>query len=208
MRNKEEAFRAFTQYYEPFIFRIIHKKFSNMAEEDGEEIVQDVEMRAYTKIPGFDGGGYSFRCWLYKTTNGLCLNRVKKQAKAVAYQDCKKSKDAVQDAVSTLDDEHRLKEDLKLALEAIALLPKIYREVVLLRNLEELAYKEIAKILDIPMGTVKRRLNDARKLLRRIRELVEDCGIPFEKIKRRLEDKNAQFTKILEDLSRECYEQQ
>ena len=69
----------------------------------------------------------------------------------------------------------RLPELLKAA---VATLPEKYREAFLLRDIEEMAYDEVAKILDVPLGTVKSRVNRARLMLR-------------EQLKPRLEEQNA-----------------
>ena len=69
----------------------------------------------------------------------------------------------------------RLPELLKAA---VATLPEKYREAFLLRDIEEMAYDEVAKILDVPLGTVKSRVNRARLMLR-------------EQLKPRMEEQNA-----------------
>ena len=59
------------------------------------------------------------------------------------------------------------KAELRTLADAVASLPLQYREVLILRELEELSYKEIARIADIPIGTVMSRLARARDLLQR-----------------------------------------
>jgi RNA polymerase sigma-70 factor (ECF subfamily) len=59
------------------------------------------------------------------------------------------------------------KAEMRVLSDAVAALPLQYREVLILRELEELSYKEIARIADIPIGTVMSRLARARDLLQR-----------------------------------------
>ena len=62
--------------------------------------------------------------------------------------------------------------------EAVDTLPSKYREAFLLRDIEEMPYEEVAKVLDVPLGTVKSRVNRARLMLR-------------EKLQPRMEEQNA-----------------
>jgi RNA polymerase sigma factor (sigma-70 family) len=86
--------------------------------------------------------------------------------------------------------------------ELIKLLPPKYREVVLLQQ-QGLQYEEITESLNIKMGTVKSRLNKARRLLIKMRKLVEERNITIERIRDRLREGKTSLTKILKELSQD-----
>jgi len=76
--------------------------------------------------------------------------------------------DAAVDAASSSPEQAAVRNaELRVLSDAVAALPVQYREVLILRELEELSYKEIASIADIPVGTVMSRLARARALLQR-----------------------------------------
>src|SRR5260221_11301601 len=78
------------------------------------------------------------------------------------------SADDAHEPVSEDDPQMQLEQaaNLRMLNQAIARLPVEFREVVILRELEDLSYKDIAQVVDIPIGTVMSRLAPARKLLR------------------------------------------
>jgi RNA polymerase sigma-70 factor (ECF subfamily) len=200
--NQEVFDEVFRQYYTHFIPQVIQRQFPRMQDQDKEEIVQNVTVRAYEKIAEFRGNVNSFKYWLRRTAGGLCLNMVNFQAKGEEFPDTK----GVQDDQDT---SFQVREELNLVLNAIELLSEEYQEVVHLRHRQELQYKEIAKVLHIEIGTVKSRLSEARKLLKRIRKLVEEWGVSLQQIKKRLRelserDKKAKLPKVLDELEKEC----
>lgn len=80
--NQEAFGEVFSQYYEQLIPKFIQKKFPKMQEQDKEEVLQDVTLRAYEEIPQFRGNLNSFKKWLRNTTRGVCLNMITKHKKA------------------------------------------------------------------------------------------------------------------------------
>lgn len=199
--DQDNALRIFMEYYEPIIKRFMHGKFPRMQKQDEEDIVQDVELQTYRMIPEFDRKGSSFRDWLRKTTNGLCLNMITKHKK---YQEREVPLDNVH--VRTLSDSSpppNFRDTFNFVQELLNLLPPKYREVVLLLQ-EGFKYKEIAQILKIPIGTVKSRINTALTLLSQVRELVEERGMTIETIRTHLREGKTSLTKFLKEFSQDA----
>ena len=140
--------------------------------QDAEDLVQETYLKAYKYYDKFQEGT-NFKAWLFKILKNTFINRYrKKQAQPTqsAFSD-------IEDAFETqLSEEGRekipspeeklleevLDEDVQRALDE---LPTDYRMVVLLADLESFSYKEIAEILDIPVGTVMSRLYRGRRQL-------------------------------------------
>jgi RNA polymerase sigma factor (sigma-70 family) len=133
-------------------------------EHDAEDIVQDAFLRALrsfdTFIPGRDA-----RAWLLAIVRNSCRTWLKRNRFHAATVELD---DSSQPALETWSDPEALliknanSQVLRGVLEE---LPYEYREILILRELEELSYKDIAEIIDIPLGTVMSRLSRARKEL-------------------------------------------
>lgn len=139
---------------------------------DGEELLGDVFRIAFERRGAFDIGRADAAPWLY----GIAANLVAKhrrsavrRARALARVERVRPGDEAERVVAMVDADRRWPEVTRL----IAELPAGEREVVLLYAWEDLSYDQIAATLEIPVGTVRSRLNRAR---RRLRELVADTG--------------------------------
>jgi RNA polymerase sigma-70 factor (ECF subfamily) len=132
-------------------------------EHDAQDMVQEAYLRAFRFFGGFHGT--DARAWLLTIVRNTCYTWLKrKQAPEFS---CDFEEAVMTKESDELDPEssHELKVQAKLINEAIEKLPAEFREVVILRELEELSYKEIAAITGIPIGTVMSRLSRARKRL-------------------------------------------
>ncbi len=142
-------------------------------ERDAEDLVQDTFLRAYRFFDRFERGT-NIKAWLFKILTNTFINRYRRKAK---------ERSAVEDERETVHErfmsqdvsEHAanpeqyffdrlLSDDV---LQAIDALPVDFRMVVILADLQEFSYKEIAEILDCPVGTVMSRLYRGRKLLQK-----------------------------------------
>ena len=135
------------------------------------EIAQEAFVRAYRALPRFrrDASIYS---WLYRITVNLCLTHLRRRTQPVVPLDAAAPASAGADPVSRLEAEQRQ----ALVRDAVDALPPHYRIVIVLSSVEELPYQEIAGLLEIPVGTVKSRINSAKRLLReRLQPLL---GLP------------------------------
>ena len=135
---------------------------------DAEDIVQEAMLRAYKYLDRFSGS--AFRPWLLAIVRNTAMtwlkqNRSDKVVFVPDFQSFESEKDLV--AVQAESPEHALlQRDLADQLNrAVAALPAEFREVIVLRELHDLSYKEIAAVVDVPIGTVMSRLSRARRLL-------------------------------------------
>ena len=132
-------------------------------DQDAEDVVQEAYLRAFKFFDGFHGE--DSRAWMLtivRNTAYSWLRRNRNLESSAEFDEELHSPDSddtsSEGALIRVDDYQALRE----ALEA---LPVIFREVIILHDLEGMAYKEIALIADIPLGTVMSRLARARKRL-------------------------------------------
>jgi len=135
--------------------------------EEAEDAAQDVFVKAWKKLDTYTGEA-SFSSWLYRITINTSIDVLRKRREQVALDH--------QIAEKTYGPEDRmLQSDTQRQIrQAVDALPDGSRSVIILREYEQLSYKEIAEILEIPIGTVMSRLNYAR---RRLRERLTAQGI-------------------------------
>jgi RNA polymerase sigma-70 factor (ECF subfamily) len=124
-----------------------------------EDVAQETFVRAWEKLGTFRTDG-NWRGWICRIASNLTIDALRRQ---------KPSVDILEASLASLDDqpERRALETERAAAvrAAILALPEHVRSVLVLREYEGLSYVEIAEALDIPLGTVKSRLNDARRRL-------------------------------------------
>jgi RNA polymerase sigma-70 factor, ECF subfamily len=145
--------------------------------DDAEDVVQESFLRALKYFEGFRGE--DGRSWLLTIVRHTCytwlqMNRPRDTVpfrEEIGYGEGEDdSGERIGDAQASTDSPEALvlqSADAELLDGAIGELPLEFREVLVLREMEDLSYKEIAKVLDIPLGTVMSRLARARKLLQR-----------------------------------------
>jgi RNA polymerase sigma factor (sigma-70 family) len=139
-------------------------------EHDAQDVVQEAYLRALRFFSGFHGP--DARAWLLtivRNTSYTWLRRNRSPELSADFDEAVREKESGEP-----DPEARqvTKAQTQLINEAIEKLPIEFREVVVLRELEELSYKEIAVVTEVPIGTVMSRLARARKRLHEsLREL-------------------------------------
>jgi RNA polymerase sigma-70 factor (ECF subfamily) len=140
---------------------------------DSEDLVQDTMLAAYRFFDKFEPGT-NCRAWLFKILTNTFINKYRKrvrerEVKDVIDQEETPSLMSEDVAAASRDPEGTLlqsllSDDVKRALEAV---PYDYRMAVVLCDLEEFTYQEIADIMDCPVGTVMSRLHRGRRLLQK-----------------------------------------
>lgn len=131
---------------------------------EAEDIVQETYVKALRGFSSFQQGT-NFRAWIYRILRNTFLTTKTGLQTTISLdsgeeQQPEPATNETPESVLLMRFEH---ESLQRALEA---LPVIYREVILLCDLEEMSYSEIAEALGIPIGTVMSRLSRARKAIR------------------------------------------
>ncbi len=142
------------------------------SESDAEDLVQDAILRAYRFWDGFESGTNA-RAWLMRIMTNLFRNRYRERAREQEILDEAEAStanvgqfqgSAPRDAESALFG-RMLSRDVE---KALALLPPEFRLPVILADLEDLSYKEIADIMECPAGTVMSRLYRGRRMLQKM----------------------------------------
>ena len=139
--------------------------------QDAEDLVQETYLKAYKYYDKFTEGT-NFKAWLFRILKNTFINSYRKRQQEPPQSAFDEIEDAFESQVSSQSGaipnpeedalENVLDEDVQRALDA---LPDEYRMVVILADLEDFSYQEIAEILDIPVGTVMSRLYRARRRL-------------------------------------------
>jgi RNA polymerase sigma-70 factor (ECF subfamily) len=133
---------------------------------DAEDVVQDACERALKYFGAFRGG--DAKAWFLTVVRHACYDWLKRNRPAEIVPGDTEAIESAPDLTAATPEQMALRNSSNAALsEAIAALPPGYREVLILRELEELSYREIARVVEIPIGTVMSRLARARRLLQR-----------------------------------------
>lgn len=154
-------------------------------EKDAEDLVQDAFMRAYRFFDKFERGT-NMKAWLFKILTNTFINRYRRNVKERSIVDGSERDTVNERFISREASEYAenpehyfferlLSDDI---LRAIDQLPIDFRMVVILADLQEFSYREIAEIIGCPVGTVMSRLFRGRKLLQKtLRQHAIDCGV-------------------------------
>ena len=173
----DEAFRWLMETHQKQVFRLAMRMLG-CDRDTAADISQEVFLRAFRGIEGFDGSRALFGTWLQKITMNLCISEYRRR-KALKRDRPTYSLDApiqgrevvsmdlVSGAAGPQDRAHR--SDLALAVKnAIQQLPLEYRECVLLRDMQGMSYEEVAETLDLVPGTVRSRIHRGRLILQKL----------------------------------------
>jgi RNA polymerase sigma-70 factor, ECF subfamily len=133
--------------------------------DEARDLVQETFVKALKALPSFREGT-NFRAWMFKILrNTFLTSRTGLERRSTVQE----SEEGFSEVVATQETPELAlvrRADTELVRQGIATLPAGFKEVLILADLEELKYQEIADALDIPIGTVMSRLARARKLLR------------------------------------------
>lgn len=144
-------------------------------EEEAKDLTQDIFVTVYRSISKLRDEK-KFVSWLYQVAINHCRNRYNKLQRKGFF-----SSDSIDDTDSTIqlssgnspEKELERNRTISIVRETIAAMPESEKEIILLRDIQELSYDEISAILDVPLGTVKSKLNRARSALKdRLKDII------------------------------------
>jgi len=160
--TQEEVFEALFHRYHRGIYGFALRMLRSAAE--AEEIVQETFIRVYASARTFIPGS-EFAPWVYKIATNLCRNRLRHRSmKALVFDESIGLADP--NAVSPLEI-YETEIEREQVHQAVVTLPRKYREVVLLRYMGGLSYRQVADVLDVTVSAVETRLFRAKAILRK-----------------------------------------
>ncbi|MDZ4742040.1 MAG: sigma-70 family RNA polymerase sigma factor [Verrucomicrobiota bacterium] len=171
---REEAFDELVRRYQSLVINMAYQMLQN--HDEAVEAAQDVFVKVYHALPQFEERS-SFKTWLYTITRRVVLNRIRHLASRKAsahvslqHEDYGEALAARPELTSTVQPDHELMsaERFGQLTGAIGKLDPDHREILILREIQELSYDEIAVITGLNVGTVKSRISRAREELKTI----------------------------------------
>ena len=153
------AFSELVDRYKDRLMNVIGRML--LSRDDAEDVVQETFVRVYQHRQSFNFQ-HCFSTWIYTIGLNLARNELRKRKKFKFYDITEMKGNEAEFAVE-MKLPNRLPQVLNAAIKE---LPEKYRTAFILRDIQEQPYEEVAKILSIPLGTVKSRVNRARMMLR------------------------------------------
>src|SRR4249919_1544928 len=171
LNGDQQAWEQIVRQHWRKVFNVAYKFVAK--HDEAEDLTQDIFLKIFKSLDTFDRRA-NFQTWLISVSRNLCIDHyrsVRKERETINRDvDTSELSAAApgQSQIASLEQRDRV----ELLREALGSLPKTLRTAVLMRDLRELSYHEIARELRLPEGTVKSRINRGRsELARQIRKL-------------------------------------
>lgn len=157
------AFEELVNRYQNNVYRLALRMCGNA--HDAEEVAQEAFVAAWRGLPSFRGES-KFSSWLYQLTSNAAVDFLRREKRHRNTTPVEEQLELAAEGTPQQDAEaSEVRENLQKALSALT--PE-HRQILLLRQMEQLSYEEIGQLLRLESGTVKSRLNRAKKQLRQI----------------------------------------
>ncbi len=169
-RQDYDAFSRVLDVYQARVYGFVRRMVPN--DDEAQDVTQEVFIRAYQAMGTFDGRS-SLRSWLFRIAHNLCIDKARRRERQVSTMTIESSQEDEQtyEFADTRWDPSQsvLTDELREVVEgAISTMSEKLRTVLLLHDKEDMGYEEIAKTIDVPVGTVKSRLFLARNHLQQV----------------------------------------
>ncbi len=168
LTGNQSAFSRLRQKYHDAIYNLIYRMIRE--KDEVEDLTQEAFIKAFGSLASFNDE-FAFSTWLYKIATNNCIDHIRRkklQTFSIDKPIESKESDFSFELPDTNDepDEEMIARQRKILLDdAINSLPPKYRQVIVMRHQEEMEYQEIARILKLPLGTVKAHIFRAREIL-------------------------------------------
>jgi RNA polymerase sigma-70 factor, ECF subfamily len=161
------AFRALFDRYNRRVFAVALGVVKN--QDDALDVMQEAFIKVHKHIGSFQGTS-SFYTWMYRIVMNLAIDQVRRGRKVVDFDERLNRDDAAGDGallpVVTGEDpsEDLTRQELSAKIQAaLEQLPEYHRAVIMLREVEEMSYEDMSRVLNVPKGTIMSRLFHARR---------------------------------------------
>src|SRR5438093_4194577 len=171
LQGDQVAWDAIVQQYRRKVFNVAYKFVGR--HEEAEDLTQEIFLKIFKSLDTFDRRA-NFQTWLISISRNLCIDHYRSVRKERETIDRDVDANELTPASAEPGPVAALEQRDRVALlrHAMAALPQTLRTAVLMRDIQELSYQEIADRLRLPEGTVKSRINRGRtELARQIRKL-------------------------------------
>ena len=176
-KGDDDAWRELVDRFGQKVYAISYH--FTLKREDAEELSQEIFLKLFENLHRYDGG-FPLVAWILSVSRNLCIDRYRRRKREKSFRFV--SDDAVTALLKSEDDPSSValkRERTQLLFSALSEIPEDLAEILILRDLNGLAYDEIGKALELPDGTVKSRLFRARaEVARKIRERHEGKNTP------------------------------
>ena len=181
LNGDREAFQVLVRRHQR---PLVNHLYRHTGKRDGAvDLAQEVFLKVYLSLSSFDPR-YRFTTWLYRIASNCAIDHLRKKKPQTCSLYGETPDGQPEDADRTLagneptpDDMLRLRELQHRLERAIRRLPREYRQLILLRHRQHCRYDEIARITQLPIGTVKNRIFRAREILRHELADMLDSGV-------------------------------
>jgi RNA polymerase sigma-70 factor, ECF subfamily len=170
--GSESAFDWLITHYHSGVYNLVYGILSDSA--DAADVTQEVFLRAFRGIRDFRRGS-SLKTWLYRISVRQALNHRRwcwrhhrQQVSIDAEEEGKHAALDLKDGEASPFERFEMHEVQTKVRQALAQVPEIFRSAVILRDLEDLSYEEVAEVLEVSVGTVKSRILRGRRMLKEI----------------------------------------
>lgn len=167
-KGDREAFEHLVRLYENKVYTIAYRLMGNHA--DASDLAQDAFIKIYQALPNFRGDS-SFSTWIYHITVNVCRDELRKRQRrpTVSLDEPAGENNTTYEIRSSAPGPEEMldrSETQAMIQECLNNLSDDYRTILVMREIQELAYEEIAELLGCSLGTVKSRLSRARQALK------------------------------------------